>query len=162
MYDQLPAKLKNQGHFCNWRPEERGGRMTKVPYQANGKHANPTDRRCFTDFETACRSLDGSNGIGIGIFDDIASIDIDHCVDMGVISDLALDIIETMGCYTEYSPSGNGIRILCTVSSLSYDKAKYFIQIHTFFPQTDVILLDVLGRLATPWRLATSPQTMTG
>ena len=127
MYDQLPAKLKNQGHFCNWRPEERGGRMTKVPYQANGKHANPTDRRCFTDFETACRSLDGSNGIGIGIFDDIASIDIDHCVDMGVISDLALDIIETMGCYTEYSPSGNGIRILCTVSSLSYDKAKYFI-----------------------------------
>ena len=46
---------------------------------------------------------------------------------MGVISDLALDIIETMGCYTEYSPSGKGIRILCTVSNLSYDKAKYFI-----------------------------------
>ena len=127
MYDQLPGKLKNQGLFCNWKMEERNNRMTKVPYQANGKRANPTDRRCFADFETACGNLDGNDGIGIGIFDDIAAIDIDHCVDMGVISDLALDIIETMGCYTEYSPSGNGIRILCTVSSLSYDKAKYFI-----------------------------------
>ena len=127
MYDQLPDKLKNQGLFCNWKLEERNNRMTKVPYQANGKRANPTDRRCFTDFETACENLDGNDGIGIGIFDDIAAIDIDHCIDMGVISDLALDIIETMGCYTEYSPSGNGIRILCTVSSLSYDKAKYFI-----------------------------------
>lgn len=127
MYDQLPDKLKNQGLFCNWRWEARNNRMTKVPYQANGKRANPTDRRCFTDFDTACGNLDDNDGIGIGIFDDIAAIDIDHCVDKGVISDLALDIIETMGCYTEYSPSGNGIRILCTVGSLSYDKAKYFI-----------------------------------
>ena len=77
MYDQLPDKLKKQGLFCNWRLEERNDRMTKVPYQINGKRANPTDRRCFTDFETACRSLDGGNGIGIGIFDDIAAIDID-------------------------------------------------------------------------------------
>ena len=97
MYEQLPDKLKNQGLFCNWRREERGGRMTKVPYQANGKRADPTDRRCFTDFETAYGNLYSNDGIGIGIFDDIAAIDIDHCVDMGVISDLALDIIETMG-----------------------------------------------------------------
>lgn len=117
MYDQLPSSLKNRNIFCNWKKEERNNRMTKVPYQANGKRANPTDRRCFTDFDTACGNLDGNDGIGIGIFDDIAAIDIDHCVDMGVISDLALDIIETMGCYTEYSPSGNGIRI-CLKQSL--------------------------------------------
>ena len=127
MYDQLPSNLKIRNQFCNWKLEEQNGRMTKVPYRTNGKRANPADPQSFTDFATVCAVCDKYDGIGIGIFDDIAAIDIDHCVDMGVISDLALDIIETMGCYTEYSPSGNGIRILCTVNSPSYDKAKYYI-----------------------------------
>ena len=130
MYDWLPSNLKIRKHFCNWRLEERNDRMTKIPYQTNGKRANPTDRRCFTDFETVCGNLDSNDGIGIGIFDDIAAIDMDHCVVNGVPNEMALDIINTMNCYTEYSPSGNGIRILCTVSNPSYNKAKYYINNH--------------------------------
>jgi predicted transcriptional regulator len=127
MYDKLPQKLKLRDDFCNCKFEMRNGRPSKVPYMVNGKRANPTDRRCFTSFEAACANLNSYDGIGIGVFDDLVAIDIDHCVVEGVPSEIAQDIIDTMNCYTENSPSGNGIRIICTASNLSYDKAKYYI-----------------------------------
>ena len=125
MYEQLPSKLKKRPQFCNWRLEERDDDLTKVPYRSNGKRANPTDPQCFTDFDTVCAAHDKYDGIGIGIFDDLFAIDIDHCVTDGVLSPMAQDIIETMDCYTEYSPSGKGIRIIGLISELRYDKARY-------------------------------------
>ena len=127
MYEQLPSKLKKRPQFCNWRLEERDDDLTKVPYRSNGKRANPTDPQCFTDFDTVCAAHDKYDGIGIGIFDDLFAIDIDHCVTDGVLSPMAQDIIETMDCYTEYSPSGKGIRIIGLISELRYDKARYYI-----------------------------------
>jgi putative DNA primase/helicase len=127
MYDQLPNKLKSRDDFCNCKFEVRNGRPSKVPYMVNGKRANPTDQRCFTSFDAVCANLTSCDGIGVGIFDDLVAIDIDHCVVDGVPSEMAQDIIDTMDCYTEYSPSGNGIRMICTASNLSYDKAKYYI-----------------------------------
>lgn len=127
MYDHLPGKLKQHDIFCKWKKVMRNGRYSKLPFTAQGKMVSSTDRRCFTDFETVCTNLDGYDGIGIGIFDDLVAIDIDHCVINGVISDMAQDIIGTMNCYTEYSPSGSGIRMICTASNLSYDKSKYYI-----------------------------------
>ena len=127
MYDQLPNKLKSRDDFCNCKFEVRNGRPSKVPYMVNGKRANPTDRRCFTSFDAVCANLNSCDGIGVGVFDNLVAIDIDHCVVDGVPSEMAQDIIDTMDCYTEYSPSGNGIRMICTASNLSYDKAKYYI-----------------------------------
>ena len=37
MYEKLPEQLKKDGRFCLWKYEERNGRMTKVPYQTNGR-----------------------------------------------------------------------------------------------------------------------------
>jgi len=130
MYDQLPSKLKKRPHFCNWKKEQRNERMTKVPYRTNGKRANPTDPECFTDFETVCTVRDEYDGIGIGIFGDLFAIDMDHCVTNGVVSEMAKDIIDTMNCYTEYSPSGTGIRIIGLASDLDYDKPRYYINNH--------------------------------
>ena len=130
MDDQLPSSLKNRKIFCNWKMEERNSRMTKVPYQANGKRANPTDPKCFTDFDSVCAVQDAYDGIGIGIFGDLFAIDMDHCVTNGAVSAMAQDIIDTMNCYTEYSPSGTGIRIIGLVSDLDYDKARYYINNH--------------------------------
>ena len=130
MYDHLPSKLKLRPHFCNWKSEQRDSGIAKLPYQMNGKRANPTDCRCFTNFEAVCGNLDGYDGIGIGIFGDLVAIDIDHCVNNGIISNLAQDIINTMNCYTEYSPSGNGIRIISLATGLNYEKSRYYINNH--------------------------------
>ena len=130
MYDQLPSNLKIRNQFCNWKLEEQNGRMTKVPYRTNGKRANPADPQSFTDFASVCAVCDKYDGIGIGIFGDLFAIDIDHCVVGGVVSEMAQAIIDTMDCYTEYSPSGKGIRIIGLMSGLHYDKARYYINNH--------------------------------
>ena len=67
------------------------------------------------------------DGIGMGVFAPFAAVDIDGCVVDGKLSELAEDIIKRLDSYTEYSPSGNGIRIICKVCDLSYSKDKYYV-----------------------------------
>lgn len=102
-----------------------------MPYQVNGFKANSTNKATFTDFNTAISHRAGYDGIGIGVFDDICAIDIDHCVKDGVLSDIAQYIITRMNTYTEYSPSRTGVRILFKASLPAYDKDRYYINNRT-------------------------------
>lgn len=101
--------------------------MTKVPYQENGFRADSTNKATFTGYTIAISLRDKYDGIGIGVFDDICAIDIDHCIENGVLSDMAEDIIARMDSYTEYSPSGTSVRILFKASLTSYDNERYYI-----------------------------------
>ena len=114
MYDQLPSNLKTRKQFCNWKLEDRNGRMTKVPYRTNGKRANPADPQSFTDFDAVCAVRDKFDGIGI--FGDLFAIDIDHCVVSGVVSEMARDIIDTME-FTPHDPEDR----LTKKSPVNYD-----------------------------------------
>lgn len=127
MYEKLPQELKERGAFCLWKYEERDGNRTKVPYQTNGLRANSANKATFTNYAIAVRHRAGYDGIGIGVFGDICAIDIDSCVEDGVLSDMAEDIIARMDTYTEYSPSGTGVRILFKASLPAYDKDRYYI-----------------------------------
>lgn len=127
MYEKLPQELKERGTFCLWKYEKRNGDTTKVPYQVSGARADSTNRSTFTSFDMAVSHRNGYDGIGIGVFDDFCAIDIDHCVENGSLSDMAKDIITRMDTYTEYSPSGNGVRILFKASLPSYDRERYYI-----------------------------------
>ena len=126
-YRNIPEELKQKGLFCVWRREKRKGNMTKVPYQRNGYGASTTERRHFCGFEEAVRLSKKYDGIGIGVFDGYSAVDIDHCVKNGKLSEPALDIINMMNSYTEYSPSGEGVRIIFKASPFDYDKEKYYI-----------------------------------
>lgn len=57
------------------------------------------NKATFTDYAIAVRHRAGYDGI---------AIDIDNCVENGVLSDMAEDIISRMDTYTEYSPFGAG------------------------------------------------------
>lgn len=127
MYEKLPEQLKKDGHFCLWKYEERNGRMTKVPYQTNGRKASSADKNTFSDFRLAASAMNGYDGIGMGAFDDFCMVDIDHCVFGGKLTQMAEDVVEKMDSYTEFSPSGTGVRIVCKASSLSYDTGRYYI-----------------------------------
>ena len=127
MYEKLPQELKERGAFCLWKYEERDGSRTKVPYQTNGLCADSSNKVTFTDYAIAVRHRAAYDGIGIGVFGDICAIDIDSCVENGVLSDMAKDIITRMNTYTEYSPSGTGMRILFKASLPAYDKDRYCI-----------------------------------
>ena len=79
----FPEQLQENGRFCCWRYEERNGCRTKLPYNpVTGQMARSNDRSSFSDFQTAVAAK-GYEGIGIGIFDGICAIDLDHCVKDG-------------------------------------------------------------------------------
>ncbi len=127
---KIPAYLWQNGKFCLWKYENRDGkRWTKVPYQpkATKYGAASTNPAHFTDINTALDNAKGFDGIGLGIFGDIGAIDIDHCINEGgELSQLAQTVIETMDSYTEYSPSGKGIRIIFRAAGTKYDKDAYY------------------------------------
>lgn len=130
--DNLPAQLREHGLFCCWRHEERDGKQTKVPYNPRtGGKAQSTTPTTFAPLSVALETLerDRYDGVGVGVFGSLGAIDIDHCFEEANLpSDMAEDIFEIMQAYTEYSPSGKGLRILFTVpAGFQYDKARYYI-----------------------------------
>ena len=129
MYEQLPQKLKDTGLFCAYRNEQRGGRKTKVPYDMRTpRKAQPNNKDSFCDFATALRHVSKYDGLGVGVFDGLCAIDLDHCVSPDkTLTALAADVAQIMDSYTEYSPSGTGLRIFFTADGFAYDKALYYI-----------------------------------
>lgn len=132
--DNLPAALRERGLFCCWRYEQRKGsdKPTKVPYNPRTEgRAQSTNPDTFAPLAVALAAVTsyGYAGIGVGMFGSLGAIDIDHCLDeTGTLSELAADICRAMGAYTEYSPSGRGLRIIFTVpDSFQYDKTRYYI-----------------------------------
>lgn len=111
----IPEELKTIGRFVAWRYEYRGeGRKTKIPYNpVTGRMA--AGQRDYTTYRTAVQALNSGyyDGLGIGLFNGLSGIDIDHCIDgSGEVSSLAQEITKTMDCYTEYSPSLSGYHLL--------------------------------------------------
>ncbi len=125
-FNQIPEELKQLPIWCVWNLEKGG----KIPYNPRtGYKAKSNNLNSFTPFKTASKAVsDGRyNGVGIGIFYGISAIDIDHCLNDRVLSDMAADIIQRMNSYTEISPSGNGIRIIFKAPDWQYNKELYYI-----------------------------------
>ena len=130
-FNTLPDKLIECALWCVWKYEDRDGKPTKVPYNPRtGGRAQSNNPATFSDFKTAVAAFGTCkyDGMGIGVFPPFAAIDIDHCVEDGKLSPLASDIVTHSKSYTEYSPSGKGVRIILTVpDGFKYDKARYYI-----------------------------------
>ena len=129
VFDKIPQDLKENALFCLYKMEQRKGKATKVPYQVNGKRADPSNPKCFTDFKTVCEVYNkgGYVGLGMGVFPPYKVFDIDGCVVDGKIAIFAQEIIETLNSYTEYSPSGKGVHIITKVDKFKPDVNKYYI-----------------------------------
>lgn len=132
--DKIPQALKDTARWCCWRLQSRPGddKPTKVPYNPlTGNGAKSNDRNTFARFGQACMAMDmhGYDGLGIGIFDDLCVIDLDHCIDEeGSFSDLAAEIISDMNTYAEISPGGDGVHLYFRAPGLVYNKEKYYIK----------------------------------
>lgn len=129
--ENLPGELREKGLFCCWRREQREGKdkPTKVPYNPKtGGRAQSTNPATFSPLAIAEAAPGQYDGLGVGVFNGLGSIDIDHCIsETGEISNMAADIMSVMQAYTEYSPSGTGLRILFKTIGYQYDKARYYI-----------------------------------
>ena len=150
-YDNIPDELKALRQWICWRYDIRNGRRTKVPVNPKSKSAKPAstiDPETWGPFELAVkRSGLSGNGIvpvdGIGFVftkdDPYIGIDIDSDFDDDAMN--VLDIVERIGSYAEWSPSGEGIHVICkgsipTTRSGKHPKGIGVFQHSRFFTMT--------------------------
>lgn len=114
----IPASLRALPRWVCWRYEKnRKGRVTKVPLQPDGRLARSNDSSTWACFE-ACYEATLRNadlGVGFMLGDGIVGVDLDHVRDpeSGVLQRRAQEIISELNSYTEVSPGGTGVHILC-------------------------------------------------
>lgn len=112
----VPAELKAKRNWVRWKLEAVNGRLTKVPYQLNGKKASSTDPTTWNTYEAIVNGAALSESQGIGIMTDgtWTGFDMDGCRNplTGEIKEWAQRIVDRLKTYTEVTPSGTGIRVL--------------------------------------------------
>ena len=120
-YEKIPLEIKRTRRWVGYRIESRDGKQTKVPYNAIlGTYAKSNDPSTWTTFGVAVSGCVKYkfDGIGFMLGKDTETdthylgIDLDNH-DEEDFQDIALDFIETLNSYTEYSHSGKGIHIIC-------------------------------------------------
>ncbi|MDP2603400.1 MAG: hypothetical protein Q8S00_12520 [Deltaproteobacteria bacterium] len=113
--DLIPAEIKSIIAWVVWRYEWAYEKWTKVPYRTGGAiNASSTDPSTWGKFDSAIeRYPKGFDGIGFMLSKEqgIMGVDLDHCVGEAT-KPWALAIIFQLNTYTEFSPSGTGLRIL--------------------------------------------------
>lgn len=144
--DNIPGELRSENQWVLWSEETRDEDRTKVPKQPNGRNASSTDSSTWTDFETARQAYRSGDFDGFGfVFTEegpFVGVDLDGCVNDGDLTGGAWDIVKRLDSYTEGSPSGTGLHIICRgflpnlgnkstdVAGLKelelYDQARYF------------------------------------
>lgn len=90
----------------------------KIPIDPNtGQNAKSNDPNTWGTYQQAKMLMECDKSIsGLGFMfsnTPYVGIDIDHCIQNKKFSELAREIITTLQSYTEISPSGTGVHIIC-------------------------------------------------
>lgn len=116
---QAPAALRDLKGWLVWRWVRRPDRpkALKMPYYLSGSvrnktHGSAEDRQFLGTFEEARAFAEKQDfsGVGLALMPEfgITALDFDNCVTDGVIDPVVERL--TTGTYTEFSPSGTGVR----------------------------------------------------
>lgn len=117
--ESVPACLRSVKQWVCWRYEQRSdsGKPTKIPVTIGGHGASSTDPSDWYSYEDVCEASHKFDGIGF-VFtaeDPYLGIDLDDCLaGPGELKRWAEPIMSELdGSYSEISPSGNGIKVIC-------------------------------------------------
>lgn len=156
----IPSFLTSRPRWAMWEavwsePRQKYDKRPKHP-QGYGISTLHTAKWC--SYETALAALPNPAFAGIGYLmtagdDGLVGIDMDKCVQDGVIAPWAQEIVTQVGSYTEISPSGNGIRIF-TTGSIEFDWTNHQVGIEVYAGHT-ARFLTVTGQ-----HLAGTPRTV--
>ncbi len=115
--ENIPQELKALPIWVGFKfIPQKDKKPKKEPIDAaTGRHAKSNDSKTWHMFDEVIARTEalGFHAIGFAITKPIIGIDIDGCVTDGIISPYARKIISALDSYTEFSPSGTGIHILC-------------------------------------------------
>src|SRR5215218_2755735 len=143
MITDSQRNIRDLRQWVCWRPEERDGKLTKIPYSpVTGEKASSMNPETWASYPEAVKAYKerGYGGIGF-VFtpeDDLCGVDLDGCLnpETGEIEGWAQEIIEELDSYTEISPSGTGVHVLLKATLPpggnrkgrfeAYDRGRYF------------------------------------
>ena len=121
--NNIPYALRNRKQFIVWKwaYDKKGERAVKLPMNPYylGKMAKSDDAYTWATFDKCCDVVNqygekfGFAGVGIMFGNGVMGIDFDHCFKDGKLNDDVKDIVYKIGSYTELSPSGDGLHVLC-------------------------------------------------
>ena len=119
-FDNMLPELKAIAHWVLAKAVERDGKITKPPYQPNGKPASHSDPSTWSSFDAVKKAYERGGYIGVGFVLDgkphfdgryLHGFDWDHCIDDGVLDPVVEAEIEKLAIpRIEKSVSGTGIR----------------------------------------------------
>lgn len=108
---RFPRCMTSRDRWLRWELAPRGGRLTKRPLAVSGRPGSSTDSATWSSFSAADASSVGS-GLGFVLGDGIGCIDLDDCLDDGVLAPWARRIVdETPAFFVEVSQSGRGVHL---------------------------------------------------
>ena len=128
----VPAAMRDLPQWLLWRFESYAGdkKPRKVPYYVSGRkrsgeQGSDADRAELKSFDIALTHLQQGRYEGLGFAflpgDGLIGIDIDGAIDDdGVVSDRCHAIITACASYTELSPSGRGVHVICQGQTKSF------------------------------------------
>ena len=118
-FENLPQELLSYTQWICWRyvPRSKGRKPDKQPVNPHTLgNAGVGWPNTWSSAEHAYAVYQAHNLAGIGFAltrdDPFVGVDVDDCVEAGRCTPYAQEIVQRLQSYTEYSPSGNGLRIL--------------------------------------------------
>ncbi len=117
----IPADLKDYPQWVVWKEILRKDKLTKPPFNPkNNLFASASDPGTWTDFDTALSTLSGNTdykGLGFVLSkeDPFCFIDLDE-PKTKEDAELHKSIVSSFNSYSEVSPSGKGLHIICKAS----------------------------------------------
>jgi hypothetical protein len=116
-FSNIPDQLRDQDQWVLWKAETRDGDTTKVPYQPNGRKAKSNTPSTWTSFEDVLSAYESGDFAGIGFMfgedGPYVGVDLDGCVSDEDLTGSAWNVVRHLDSYTEGSPSGTGLHIIC-------------------------------------------------
>lgn len=119
-FDGILLELKLVSNWVLAKPVVRGGKITKPPFQPNGKPASHSDPRTWSSFDSVRRAYQRGGYLGVGFVLDgkphfggryLHGFDWDHCIEQGVLDPIVEAEIKRLAIpRIETSVSGTGIR----------------------------------------------------
>ena len=116
--------MRAERRWVLWREvmKPNAKKPTKIPYQTNGDEAKCNDPATWTTFEAVSGAYAGGgyDGIGFQLGAGWAGMDLDKCMNpaTGEPLERAQAFIDRLSSYTEVTPSGKGIHVICWAASL--------------------------------------------
>jgi len=122
----MPAAMAERAQWLLWKFEHRPDKPKplKMPYWANGRRrqgvqGGDEDRAALVPLDVVLQRLAAGqqwSGIGFAFLpgDGLIGVDVDHAIDpaTGQPSELCRLVVDSLGSYTELSPSGTGVHVI--------------------------------------------------